>query len=59
MSIIADTSGSHKPMSYSLAELQEDIVANYVAGKPIIQDIQAIRKVFKFRKEDHGSHLSG
>ena len=33
---ITDTFGSHESVSYSLDELHEDIVANYVAGKPII-----------------------
>ena len=58
MSIAAESSCSHKSMSYSLAELQEDIVANYVAGKPIIRDVEGIRTVFKFREEDHNIHRS-
>ena len=55
---ITDTSGSHESVSYSLDELQEDIVANYVAGKPIIQKVEEIRTVFKFREEDHSIDLS-
>ena len=55
---ITDTFSSHGSVSYSLDELQEDIVANYVAGKPIIQNIEEIRTVFKFREEDNSIDLS-
>ena len=51
---------SPSSLAFSLEELQEDIVAHFVAGKPIIRDIDAIRTVFKFREDVnvHHSRLS-
>ena len=34
------------------------VVAHFVAGKPIIRDIDSIRTVFKFCEEDNGHSLT-
>ena len=54
------TVGSQSSLAFSLEELQEDIVADFIAGKPIIRDIDAIRTIFKFREDVdvHHSRLS-
>ena len=54
------TVGSQSSLAFSLEELQEDIVADFITGKPIIRDIDAIQMVLKFREnvEIHHSCLS-
>ena len=52
------TVGSKSSLAFSLEELQEDIVAHFVAGKPIIRDIDALRTVFKFREDNDEIHHS-
>ena len=44
---------SHTPISvsFSLHKLQEDIIAAYLIGKPIIKDISSLRIPFKFRED--------
>ena len=53
MSLLSPATVSSKSsLAFSLEELQEDIVAHFVAGKPIIRNIDAIRNVFKFRDDE-------
>lgn len=50
--------GQHRALAFQLDKLEEDIVTNFIIGKPLIDDPSNLRTVFKFKK-DRGLENSG
>lgn len=54
MSLSGDTV-PRPSLVFNLHFLQEDIVAQYLSGKPMIHDISSLRNVFKFRQSKNAA----
>ena len=59
MSSINNKRVPHLSLSFNLTCFQEDVISNYLSGKPIILDISSLRTVFKFKQDKKSVDTKG